>query len=68
MNNALLFKDPKVLTDVPQVKDIQTPIVLDGLGCRGTEANLGQCPRLPIVEYVAIQMMLGHFVSVLKVY
>ena len=61
MNNALLFKDPKVLTYVPRVKDIQTPIVLDGLGCRGTEANLGQCPRLPIVEYCSHSDDAGAF-------
>ena len=50
MSSAILFKDPKVLDEVPQVKDIRTPIVLDGLRCRSTEANLGQCERLPVVE------------------
>ena len=41
----------KVLTDVPQVKNLLTPIVLDGLRCRGTEANLGQCEHAAVVEY-----------------
>ena len=59
--NFVLFKDPKVLTDVPQVKDIRTPIVLDGLDCRSTEANLGQCPRLPVVEYCSHSSDAGAF-------
>ena len=46
-----LFKDPQVLDEVPQVKDIRTPIVLDGLKCRVTDPSLGQCSRLPVVEY-----------------
>ena len=47
---TFLFKDPKVLTDVPQVTNYMTPIVLDGLNCRGNEANLGQCGHEPVVE------------------
>jgi hypothetical protein len=37
--------------NVPEVSNYQTPIVLDGLLCRGTEAKLGQCEHLPVVEY-----------------
>ena len=48
--NNIVLKDPKVLSDVPRVKDYRTPIVLDGLNCRGDEASLGQCQRLPVVE------------------
>ena len=40
-----------LIQNVPQVRNYQTPIVLDGLKCRGSEANLGQCENLPIVEY-----------------
>ena len=61
MSNVVLFKDPKVLSDVPQVKDIQTPIVLDGLNCRSTEANLGQCGHLPVVEYCSHSDDAGAF-------
>ena len=61
MNNDLLFKDPKVLADVPQVKDVRTPIVLDGLNCRSTEANLGQCHHRPIVEYCSHSDDAGAF-------
>ena len=45
------YKEPRVLKDVPQVKNLQTPIVLDGLSCRGNEATLGECGHLPVVEY-----------------
>ena len=44
-------KDVKVLTEVPQVKNLMTPIVLDALNCRGTETNLDQCEHAPVVEY-----------------
>ena len=43
--------DLKVLTNVPRVKDLTTPIVLDGLHCVSTEASLGECQHLPLVEY-----------------
>jgi hypothetical protein len=39
-----------VLTDVPQVADLKTPIVLDGLNCASGEGTLGECQRLPVVE------------------
>ena len=47
----ITYIDPMVLTDVPQVKNLMTPIVLDGLNCRGDEVNLGHCEREPVVEY-----------------
>ena len=46
-----IVSDLKVLTDVPQIKNLTTPIVLDGLNCRSTEASLGECEHLPLVEY-----------------
>ena len=61
MSNAVLFKDPKVLDEVPQVKDIRTPIVLDGLRCRNTEANLGQCERETVVQYCSHSDDAGAF-------
>ena len=57
----LSLKDPKVLDDVPQVKDIRTPIVLDGLNCRGVETNLGQCGHEPVVEYCSHSDDAGAF-------
>ena len=39
-----------MLIDVPQVRDLTTPIVLDGLHCRSNENRLEECPRLPVVE------------------
>ena len=57
----MLFKDPKVLDDVPQVKDSHTPIVLDGLNCRGNEVNLGRCGHEPVVEYCSHSDDAGAF-------
>jgi deleted-in-malignant-brain-tumors protein 1 len=39
-----------VLADVPQVRDLRTPIVLDGLLCVSNESRLGECDHLPVVE------------------
>ena len=39
-----------MLTDVPQVRDLTTPIVLDGLHCRSNENRLDECQRLAVVE------------------
>ena len=61
MYNVVLFKDPTVLDEVPQVKDIRTPIVLDGLRCRVTDPSLGQCNRLPVVEYCSHSDDAGAF-------
>ena len=61
VSNLVLFKDPKVLNNVPPVQDIQTPIVLDGLTCRGIEASLGQCEHEPVVEYCSHSDDAGAF-------
>ena len=45
-----IARDTKVLTEVPRVKNLRTPIVLDGLTCQDTTANLGRCGHLPAVE------------------
>ena len=45
-------KAPK-RNDVPLVSNPQTPIVLNGVNCQGTEANLGKCGREGAVEYCA---------------
>ena len=58
---TFLFKDPKVLTDVPQVTNYMTPIVLDGLNCRGNEANLGQCGHESAVAYCSHSDDAGAF-------
>ena len=39
-----------MLTDVPQVRDLTTPIVLDGLNCRSNENRLDECQHLDVVE------------------
>ena len=39
-----------MLSDVPQVRDLKTPIVLDGLHCRSKENRLDECQHLPVVE------------------
>ena len=49
--HAYMYADPKVLSDVPRVKNLMTPIVLDGLNCQGVEASLGQCGHAPVVEH-----------------
>ncbi len=53
-NNDYTFiagdRNYKVLTDVPQVADLKTPIVLDGLNCVSDEGTLGECQSLPVVE------------------
>ena len=52
MNRSHANTDPKILTDVPQVIDQRTPIVLDGLNCReGRERRLDTCERAQTVEY-----------------
>ena len=37
--------------DVPQVKNLLTPIVLDNVNCRHTAASLDECESEQIVEY-----------------
>ena len=49
-NIYFLLKGPKPLINVPGVTNLLTPIVLDGLNCRGSEEKLGDCGRLPAVE------------------
>ena len=46
---------------VPQVADIQTPIVLDGLACRGNEDSLAQCAHEMSVEYCSHSHDAGAF-------
>ena len=46
---------------VPQVTDIQTPIVLDTLNCRGNEASLGLCEHAMNVEYCSHSLDAGAF-------
>ena len=36
--------------NVPGIRNYTTPIVMDGVNCRGREATLGQCLRDPVVE------------------
>ena len=61
-----ISKDPKVLTNVPQVKNFQTPIMLDGLNCRSTEARLSDCERGPVVEYCSHSDDVGAFCTNIK--
>ena len=48
-----LLTEPRALTgkDVPQVKNLLTPIVLDNVNCRHNAASLDECGRAQIVEY-----------------
>ena len=55
-----------LIQNVSQVRNYQTPIVLDGLRCRGSEANIGQCEHLPVVEYCTHSDDAGADCSVLK--
>ena len=48
---CLLYSEPKALVNVPQVANLQTPIVLDGLNCRGNEVRLNQCGSFEQVEF-----------------
>ena len=52
---TVIVAEPRKLSEdeVPQVSNPHTPIVLDGVNCRGTEASLGSCGRKPVVEYCA---------------
>ena len=44
--------EPKALTEnVPQVTNQHTPIVLDGLNCRGNERRLDSCGHEATVEF-----------------
>ena len=46
--------------DVPQVKDLTTPIVLDGLDCRSIENRLDECPReVDVVEQCTHSLDVG---------
>ena len=58
--------DKKVLTDVPHVKKLMTPIVLSALNCRGSEASLGQCGRAPLVEYCTHSTDAGANCTIIK--
>ena len=43
--------DPRaIIEDVPNVNNSQTPIVLDGLNCEGSETSLDECGHLLFVE------------------
>ena len=55
-----------VTQDVPQVKNLMTPIVLDGLNCRGTEASLGQCGRQPAIDDCTHSLDAGVNCTVIK--
>ena len=48
-----LLTEPRALTqrDVPQVKNLHTPIVLDNVNCRHNAAKLDECGRAHVVEY-----------------
>ena len=48
--SAYIASDIQLLTEVPRVQNLMTPIVLDGVKCRNTEDSLGQCGHLPVVE------------------
>ena len=48
--SACIASDIQLLTEVPRVQNLMTPIVLDGVECTSTEDSLGQCRRLPVVE------------------
>lgn len=48
--SAYIASDIQLLTEVPRVQNLMTPIVLDGVKCRNTEDSLGQCRHLPVVE------------------
>ena len=58
--------DKKVLTNVPQVNNLMTPIVLDTLNCRGTEASLGQCEHAAVVEYCTHSQDAGANCTIIK--
>ena len=48
-----LLTEPRALTgkDVPQVKNLLTPIVLDNVNCRRNTTRLDECARAHVVEY-----------------
>ena len=56
-----VLAEPKVLNDVPQVMNQDTPIVLDGLNCRGSESRLENCGHEPLVEYCSHSDDAGAF-------
>ena len=45
------FPEPKVLTPVPEVDNLNTPIMLYDVRCTGTEPNLSECLKRTSVEY-----------------
>ena len=45
------FPEPKVLTPVPEVDSLNTPIMLYDVRCTGTEPNLSECLKCTSVEY-----------------
>ena len=55
--------EPRALPEiiVPQIRNIQTPIVLDGLSCHGTETRLGNCTGFPFVELCTHSQDAGAF-------
>ena len=57
----MLQIDPRAIIDVPNVNDLRTPIVLDGLSCRGSEARLGDCDHVSFVEYCSHSDDAGAF-------
>ena len=61
----MIVAEPKALSkdDVPQVSNPHTPIVLDGVNCRGTEANLESCGRESVVEYCTHHSNSAHDVD-----
>ena len=64
---CVLLIDPRAFTqNVPRVRNFTTPIVLDGLNCEGTETNLGQCGRLPFIEYCTHSNDVGANCTVIK--
>ena len=52
--------------DVPRVNNLQKPIVLDGLNCRGTEARLDHCGHEDVVEYCSHNDDAGAFCTNIK--
>ena len=65
-----LLPEPGALTrkEVPRVRNLQTPIVLNDVTCRRTFTRLDECFSKP-VEYCdhTLQMMQEHFVPTSEV-
>ena len=51
---------------MPKVKQLQTPIVVDNVNCRGTEARLIDCGRADVVEYCSHSDDAGAFCANIK--